>query len=1142
MLKFKVLLSVFFLASLSFAQTTSYRLRQLYAVKDSILLDSNSVYPNSIQIFCKNTRINPENYTYSLNSNYLKIKQRCSDTIFVSYRVFPFNLSQKYQSRDTSIIYKTNRPKDQFLLTQEDFTYDLFEKNTINKSGSISRGVTFGNSQNLSLNSSLNLELDGDLSNNLKIKASISDNNIPIQADGNTNKLQEFDQMFIQIYNNQMKLIAGDFWLYKPTGYFMTYKKRAQGLTFNYVIPKDTNKVWTTQTSGAISKGKFNRQIIQGIEGNQGPYRLTGAENEPYIIILAGTERIYIDGKLMERGQEFDYTIDYNTAEVTFTAKNLINKDKRIVVDFQYSDQNYARTLFQNSIGYRSDKMEFWFNTYSEQDAKNQSLQQTLSLSDKNMLKQIGDSVNLARAGSIDSIGFADNQIRYKLIDSLGYDSILVYSVNPDSAYFKAVFEFVGDNQGNYIFSNFNALGKVYKWVEPMNGIPQGNYVPAQLIVTPKQKQLVTIGTKYRLSSNLNLESELALSKNDINTFSNLDANDDFGKALKTKIIHNKTLIKNNNWNIENALEFELLGTNFNPIEQFRTVEFDRDWNTRYKGYKGNQLSTNGSVTLKNKRLGYFTLKGQHYKIGEDYVGKRTQFKTLINQNGFKADIIGSALSSQASNNNTYIRHKADISQRIGKLKIGYIDDHELNTFDSTSYDLALSSYQFFDYQFYISNGDSSKNNYRFFYRERYDQHSDSFNLIPVAKGTTIGNEIEFKNLKNHKLHFISSYRTLEIKDTNFIQQKPENNLLGRIDYDFKAFKNAISFNNFYEIGSGLELRKEFLYLQVAAGQGIYTWIDYNGDGIKDLNEFEIAQFQDQAQYIRIFTPSNQYTKTFSNELNQGLFIRPERVWSNEKGLKKFISRFSNQSRVRILTKTNQFNGITSFNPFQNNISDTALISTTRNLKNTFYFNRISSVFGSEFTFNDNRTKTLLSNGFDARQKTYKEIAFRWNIKRVFTLEGSVEEGTKIANADYTSGRNYAINYVVVKPSFIYQPSTSFRITFEGKISEKNNSPDLGDEKASVREIGTTIKYNKAEKGSLNGSLKMIRITYNGVQNSSLGFEMLEALKPGINYTWNIGYQRSISKTLQLSIQYTGRKSENNRMIHTGGMEVRAFF
>ena len=115
-------------------------------------------------------------------------------------------------------------------------------------------------------------------------------------------------------------------------------------------------------------------------------------------------------------------------------------------------------------------------------------------------------------------------------------------------------------------------------------------------------------------------------------------------------------------------------------------------------------------------------------------------------------------------------------------------------------------------------------------------------------------------------------------------------------------------------------------------------------------------------------------------------------------------------------------------------------------------------------------------------------------------------------------------------------------MSLDVRYCEKQNADFYGGESGIIREIGSSFKYNQAEKGSLQGGLKMVSITYNGNPGSALGFEVLEALKPGINYTWNVGYQRSVSKNLQLSVQYNGRQSQNSRTIHSGGMELRAFF
>ena len=388
----------------------------------------------------------------------------------------------------------------------------------------------------------------------------------------------------------------------------------------------------------------------------------------------------------------------------------------------------------------------------------------------------------------------------------------------------------------------------------------------------------------------------------------------------------------------------------------------------------------------------------------------------------------------------------------------------------------------------------------------------------------------------------ISGYRSLEVLDTILMNQRPENSVIGRLEYHLKAWKNAVQWSTFYEIGSGLEQKREFLYIQVNDGQGVYTWIDYNADGVKDLNEFEISQFIDQANYIRVFIPSNSYVTTYFNEFNQSIYLRPERIWSRKKGVLKFISRFSDQARFRINKKSNAFLNGAVFNPLDNRIADTNLISTAAFLKNTLFFNRTGSVFGARYIFQENQSKTLLASGFDSRLASYHEANVRWNMTPKLSVLLTAQDGTKKSLADYTSGRDYSIEYSWLKSSFSFQPSTNFRVTLDSRIVDKDNVILGGGETCVIKDIGSTFKYNQTDKGSFQGAIKLLKIDFTGNQNSAVGFEMLEALRPGINYTWSLGYQKTVSKNLQITFQYLGRKSENTRMIHSGGMELRAFF
>ena len=1124
---------------------SNVRVKQISAQQDTVVLDSLSVAPNSLKISGVDTNDYLVDYPKGI---LIWINKPRIDSVQTTFRTWPINITQPVYNKSTDVfVPDAEGSKNPFKYHGDQTQNVQFTTGKLDKSGSISRGMLFGNNQNLGINSNLNLQLSGELSKNVKIKAVITDNNIPVQPDGNTQLLQDFDQVYIQLYNENWKLTAGDFRINKPKSHFMVFDKRLRGGGFTAQFDVNKKATNTISVNAALSRGKFSRNIIQGVEGNQGPYRLNGAENEAYIIILSGTEEVYIDGKKLVRGQENDYIIDYNKSEVIFTANQPINKDKRIVVEFQYSAQAYSRSLFQISDNLKTEKLNLNFNLYSEQDSKNQPLLQDLTDENKVLLENIGNDIDQAIVSSAKQVDFSNDRVLYKMvIDSISSDSIYVYSTDPDSARYQLAFSSVGLGNGDYLEIPSNANGRVFEYIAPINGVRQGDYLPVILLITPKKKQMFALGGDYQWNRNTKVLFEGVVTTNDVNTFSSIGNESNTGAGFlvgleNIKKITNDTLRP---WFMKTKVSYENRTDNFEEVQRYRSVEFDRNWNVRDQTLTGMQHVPSLEIGLMRKRLGDLSYQFKSFVSGESYQGYRHQLVSNLDNTQFTANFTGSLLSSKGSlGTSDFNRHKALVQKKYEHINIGFRDDFEHNLKTMPNADtLAQTSYSFWEWEAFVTNGDSAKNKYKIAYINRVNSNVKNNELNQSTLAQSVLGQLQLVSNPRAQLNLSSQYRVLEVKDSSLFSGDPEQSLTNRIDYSLRLLKGVISLSSFYEIGSGLVEEQSFIYVEVPSGTGVYTWVDYNGNGVAEQNEFEIAQFQDQANFIRVLAQTNNFEKVYRTQFNQSVFLNPATVWKNKKGIRKFGSKFSNQFAYRMDRKTDDNSIETWVDPFSANVADSSIKSLNSSFRNTVYLNRANRLWSVDYTYQEISAKILQTNGLSATSDYFHQINFRYNMSKIYQLNLEGKQGSKRSGAEFYSNRNYQIKYNSFKPSITYLQGSGVKIKLFYEQTSKRNQLELGGESNLSQKFGSEINVRKVGKGSMIISGSYLINEYEGDVNSPISFQILEGLQPGKNGLWEVTYQRTIAKYLQLNLRYNGRASESDPVVHTGSVQVRAFF
>ena len=1107
-------------------------------VKDTVLVDSLSINPSIF--FLKNQRgdtISSNLYTVDYVNGRLilsdSIKQS-TDSIVVNYLRYPLFLTKEYFEFDSAII-STNSSSIDKLYSLEKSTNE--RKNNLfyglSTQGSITRGITVGNNQNAVINSELDLQITGKLSDKVSIRASLQDANLPTQEGGYSQSLDEFDQIFIELFSDNWNIRAGDVDLINAQSYFARFTKKIQGISLSGQLKHEDGSRSNAFLSAGLVRGVFQRSTLIGQEGNQGPYKLVGPNGELFILIISGSERVFINGLLLNRGENADYVIDYNAGELIFNPTYPITANMRITVEYQFTDRSYTRFIGYGGGNYESETLKIGAYVYTESDAKNQPLQQNLTQEQVAVLAAAGDNTDLMNAPSAVLDTFSENKILYKKEIINGVE-VFVYSNNPEDELFNVRFSLVGTNNGNYIISNESAIANIFEYIAPVDGVLQGNYEPIIRLDAPEKLQIGGVQGSYTPTEKTQIDFEISGSINDVNLFSEIDNNDNTGFA--GRLAAKQTILKT-----KDSLELRAFGSldfikeEFQTIELLYNIEFNRDWNLEMP--IGDQRLITAGTQLMIARKGNASYQFEQLNFADNFTGNRHNTNAQLKFGKLNITHNASALTSEGNEANAvFLRAYNRAIYGLNKAWLGgkfLYEDNKVTIVENDS--LTPLSQGFKHYEAFVGIGDSTKVFTEIGYRYRVNDSVRNNKLSTVNTSNDFFLKSRLINNEKTRLAVFANYRQIDFNDINL---QDEENLNTRILYTQSLWKGKVRLNTTFETNNGVLPQQEFTFVKVDQGQGVFTWIDYNENGVQELNEFEVAQFQDQAEYVRVLLPNQVFIRIKNNKFSQIVTLNPQE-WTNEKGLKKVFSKFFNQTSYVVDRSIRRSNDFESINPFATDNENE--LGLNLNFKNTLFFNRGKQRYTTGYTYISNSTSNLISLGLQETSLQSHQINFTHQFWELWLANLKTGIGSNESISENFENRNFNLENFEINPKISYLLNRQTRFDVFYQYTNEENL--LGDQENLLQQrTGFSFAYNNVEKISVSGEFNYINNDFTGSAFSPVAYTMLEGLQPGSNFTWNILFQKRITKYLDANISYFGRKSENSNTIHTGTVQLRAFF
>nr|BAL55949.1 hypothetical conserved protein [uncultured Bacteroidetes bacterium] len=987
----------------------------------------------------------------------------------------------------------------------------------IQRSGSLVRSLTVGTGQNATLNSSFRLNLEGKIAPDLYLLAALTDENLPFQT-ATTQTLSDFDRVNIGLRWRETRILLGDLELRESRSSFANFYRNVLGVEVRTPLFRGHG----ARVAFAEAKGQFHTNSFVGQEGRQGPYPLTGKNGERFIPILAGSEKVYVNGVLMRRGQDQDYVIDYALGELTFTPRVPITAATRIVVDFEYADRSYGRSFLWLEEEGKGKHGNYSFSYFRQADNPRRPLDFSLSPEEEAFLAELPPGQTLALLPGVDTLPYDPTAIRYAIRDTLlGGETIryFVFSRDSTQAKYQVSFVYAGSGKGDYVREPSSVNGNIFRWVGP--GL--GDYRVGRAVPLPTAVEVFSFRHALPISQRLRWEGETDISRFSENRFAGRYK----GGVAARHTLRWEAFPDSSSWRWSPSLSLQYVQAAYQNADRVYEREYGRKWNYNDAGARATERLVEVQLPLSWRGRYRLSPQGGWRSWGDTLRTLRSAllWEGLDSTRGVGGQYLGEYLFTEGPEGaDRWLRHTGKVFYTWGRWRVGsalWTEKRQTPHGDSLNF-------RFHEYTPFLRYGDARwRLQVAYQWRREWQKHPESAGgellrfraYMPQAEAAYQGERWSFSTT--------ASYRVFLPGDTVF-RLEAKRTLLSQNTFRLRILPWEVE--AFYQVSAEQTPQRQLLYVAVNPGQGTHEWRDLNGDGLQQIEEFFPAVNPLLANYIVVQRPTGRFIPAVGVGAALALRYQPQ----------KRLRWLAYQANTRLDQKQNApDNRLSRFLPSPPP-TDTTFVQWSLLHRQDLFLFRSATRGDQTFSFQYNLSQRMPLSGLQRQTLTQYTSRTRYNFSPKVGAELVLTYLRKRSEAFAQADLNYSHQGIEVTPQIAYQPTSRWRTTLGVAYRDR---VAFAPQKLSLRGIRVPMEQRWSWRAGAFVGFRLEPAWYTAPNDLPplLSFDLLEGMQRGKNLFASATINFPLNRFIELSLLYEGRFTAQ-KPVHSARMQARANF